>query len=120
MRRARVPDVLWAERKDKIFITIEVPDCKDAKVDITEEGKLTFSGKGGTDNAPYACELQLMKPVDSKARGRPPASPVKLPADWRAPGPIPSLESTESNGCRRTRRTEPARRRARWLSSLDI
>lgn len=67
-RRARLPDVLWAERKDKLFITIEVPDCKDAKVDITEEGKLTFSGRGGTDNVPYACELQLLKPVDSKAR----------------------------------------------------
>lgn len=66
-RRARVPNVLWAERKDKLFITVEVPDCKDAKVDITEEGKLSFTGKGGTDDASYACEIQLMKPVDSKA-----------------------------------------------------
>lgn len=37
-------------------------------MDITEEGKLTFQGKGGPDSTPYACDLQLFKPVDSKVR----------------------------------------------------
>ena len=60
--------MLWAERKDRIFITIEVSDCNDAKVDIGEDGRLTFKGTGGTDKAAYVTDLQLFKPVNSKAR----------------------------------------------------
>ena len=64
---ARVPNVAWAERSDRIFITIEVSDCPDAKVDIAEDGHLSFKGTGGTDKATYECQLQLFKPVNSKA-----------------------------------------------------
>jgi len=67
----RTPNVLWAERKDRLFITIEVTDCADAKVDIQDEGKLTFKGTGGTEKAAYECSLQLLKGVNAKARGRP-------------------------------------------------
>ena len=70
MADARSPNVLWAERKDRLYITVEVQDCTDAKVDIGEDGKLSFSGHGGADKALYAFELQLLKAVSSKARQR--------------------------------------------------
>ena len=63
---AHVPSVMWAERKDKLFITIDVPDCADAKVDIAEDGKLTFKGTGGTEKQQYEVALELLKPVNSK------------------------------------------------------
>jgi hypothetical protein len=32
----------WAQRKDRVFITIDVPDFENIKIDLSEEGKLSF------------------------------------------------------------------------------
>lgn len=58
--------MLWAERKDRVFITVEVQDAKEPKVDITDEGVLTVSALSGETR--YAVRLELLHPVDSKAR----------------------------------------------------
>ncbi len=60
--------MLWAERADRLFITIEVADAKDPKVDISDAGVLTLNTLAGSEGARYALNLELLHPVDSKAR----------------------------------------------------
>ena len=42
MHSSTIPPVKWAQRKDKIFLTIDVANLKDLSFDVTAEGKLTF------------------------------------------------------------------------------
>eukprot|EP01106_Pelomyxa_sp_JSP_P010893 TRINITY_DN28689_c0_g1_i1.p1 TRINITY_DN28689_c0_g1~~TRINITY_DN28689_c0_g1_i1.p1 ORF type:complete len:241 (-),score=74.41 TRINITY_DN28689_c0_g1_i1:1-723(-) len=53
-----VPSSKWAERKDRIFFTIEVPDLKTVNVKLTPAGVLTFeAGK-------YKLHTELLKEID--------------------------------------------------------
>ena len=36
------PPIKWAQRNDKVFITIEVANLKDISIDLTPEGHLKF------------------------------------------------------------------------------
>ena len=60
----RRPNVLWAERTDRVFVTIEVTDAKSPKVDIGADGRLTFAGCNGEGKL-YELDLQLAGPVSS-------------------------------------------------------
>ena len=57
------PTFTWAERTDKVYLTIEVQDVKDAKIDLTDEGKVSFTGKGGSEKKEYALDVQLFKGI---------------------------------------------------------
>lgn len=35
------PSVMWAQRKDRIYVTFNLEDCKDHKVEVTEN-KIKF------------------------------------------------------------------------------
>ncbi|CAI9116426.1 OLC1v1017566C1 [Oldenlandia corymbosa var. corymbosa] len=61
---SRHPTVLWAQRLDKVFITVELPDAKDVKLKLEPEGKFSFSATAGADNTPYEVELDLFDKVD--------------------------------------------------------
>ena len=61
---ARRPNVLWAERSDRVFVTIEVTDAQSPKVDIGADGRLTFAGCNGEGKL-YELDLQLAGPVSS-------------------------------------------------------
>jgi hypothetical protein len=63
-----VPIVLWAEREDRIFLTVEISDSKEPKVDITDDGCVSVSATGGSEGVQYALKLELLHPVNSKAR----------------------------------------------------
>ena len=41
-----IPEFMWCQRADYIYVTIKVADCANAKVKVTEEHCLEFSGKG--------------------------------------------------------------------------
>ncbi|KAJ9437157.1 hypothetical protein DIPPA_16257 [Diplonema papillatum] len=64
------PPCMWAERKDRLFITVELIDCGDATVDFSED-KIAFKGtgkKGDSDPAEHAFTLELngkIKPEES-------------------------------------------------------
>ena len=66
----RTPVVLWAQRKDRVFVTIECPNADAPKVNLTDEGVLTFSAMAGTDSTEekhcYDLELELLHPVNAK------------------------------------------------------
>ncbi|KAK3025201.1 hypothetical protein RJ639_043127 [Escallonia herrerae] len=40
------PEVLWAQRSDKIYLTIALPDAKDVSVKCQSQGLLSFSAMG--------------------------------------------------------------------------
>jgi prostaglandin-E synthase len=58
-----VPSVIWAQRADKLYVTICVDDCKNAVVNF-ENDKLTFSGTGGPDRVDYELTLTFFGEID--------------------------------------------------------
>ncbi|XP_059286179.1 co-chaperone protein p23-1-like isoform X1 [Lycium ferocissimum] len=60
----RHPAVKWAQRSDKLFITVELPDAKNVKQKLEPEGKFSFSATAGADNVPYEVDLDLFDKID--------------------------------------------------------
>lgn len=61
-----IPRVLWAQRHDKLYVTLEVFEPKDTKVAVSKD-KLTFSGIRSEDNARMAVDLDLFAEIDPEA-----------------------------------------------------
>jgi hypothetical protein len=59
---SRHPEVKWAQRIDKVYITVQLPDAKDAKVNLEPDGIFTFSGSAGTNL--YELKLDLNDKVN--------------------------------------------------------
>lgn len=53
----------WAQRSDKLFITVELPDAKNVKLNLDPEGKFSFSATSGVDNTPYEIDIDLYDKV---------------------------------------------------------
>ncbi|KAK9726298.1 hypothetical protein RND81_05G204500 [Saponaria officinalis] len=60
----RHPEVKWAERADKVYLTVMLPDAKNAKVNLGPEGTFTFSATGGAENHDYELKLDLCDKVN--------------------------------------------------------
>lgn len=58
-----LPSVIWAQRHDKLYVTINVEDCKNAVINF-ENDKLSFSGSGGPDKLNYEVTLNLYGEID--------------------------------------------------------
>ena len=54
------PNVLWAQRDDYIWLTVDVPNADDLKVDLSPLS-LQFSCRG--DGKDYKFELEFFKPI---------------------------------------------------------
>ena len=39
---SQFPPMKWAQRKDRVFITVDVPDFENIKIDLSDDGKLSF------------------------------------------------------------------------------
>ena len=59
------PPVAWAQRKNVIFLTICVEDCKTPTITI-EEDKVYFKGTGGTEKKDYEYTYELFNNVDKE------------------------------------------------------
>lgn len=56
------PSTKWAQRKDKVILTIELSDCQ--KPDITlNSTNLHFSAKGGNEQKIYTLDLEFYQEV---------------------------------------------------------
>ena len=42
MNTSTIPNIKWAQRKDRVFITIDVSNLKDISINLTPEGALKF------------------------------------------------------------------------------
>ena len=64
-----VPKVLWAQRSDRLYLTIDLQDVKDPKINITNDdagkfGKVSFAAEGrshatGLEKHQYALDIDL-------------------------------------------------------------
>ncbi|KAL3339978.1 hypothetical protein AABB24_028543 [Solanum stoloniferum] len=61
---SRHPTIKWAQRSDKLFITVELPDAKNVKLKLEPEGKFFFSATAGADNVPYEVDLDLFDKIN--------------------------------------------------------
>lgn len=66
----RPPLVLWAQRADKLFLTIELEDCKNPTI-ILEKDKLYFKGKSDSiqqdaDHSEHEVTIDFYKPINDK------------------------------------------------------
>lgn len=64
-----LPTVVWAQRKDKLYLTIDLQDVEQQtfKLDNTEDGahgKLSFQGKAGPERHEYSLELEFNKSIN--------------------------------------------------------
>lgn len=70
-----LPQVLWAQRSDKVYLTIDLQEAKDPKISIDnddEGGKVSFSASAvshatGGDDHEYAIDLELYGKIDKEA-----------------------------------------------------
>ncbi|KAG5612462.1 hypothetical protein H5410_023743 [Solanum commersonii] len=60
----RHPTIKWAQKSDKLFITVELPDAKNVKLKLEPEGKFLFSATAGADNVPYEVDLDLFDKIN--------------------------------------------------------
>lgn len=61
---SRHPEIVWAQRSELVFLTVELPDAKDPKVKLEPEGKFVFSAVAGADNFLFEIELELFDKVN--------------------------------------------------------
>ncbi|XP_008775907.2 uncharacterized protein OsI_027940-like [Phoenix dactylifera] len=61
---SRHPEVKWAQRVDKVYITIQLPDAKDAKVNLEPDGIFTFSATAGAEKNLYELKMDLYDKVN--------------------------------------------------------
>eukprot|EP00771_Trimastix_marina_P002670 gnl/Trimastix_PCT/382.p1 GENE.gnl/Trimastix_PCT/382~~gnl/Trimastix_PCT/382.p1 ORF type:complete len:217 (+),score=45.40 gnl/Trimastix_PCT/382:48-653(+) len=61
-----VPDVLWAQREPNVFLTIDLPavDKDHCTIRLEPEGRLVFTGVGGTDRREFELNLELFKELN--------------------------------------------------------
>lgn len=61
---ASTAPILWAQRKDSLFVTINIPDVDPTKAKITLDGqRLTFEGTSGKTE--YKTTLEFLHEVDA-------------------------------------------------------
>ncbi|KAG1334502.1 co-chaperone protein p23-1 [Cocos nucifera] len=61
---SRHPTTKWAQRSDKAYITIELPDAKDVKLNLQPDGHFYFYATSGADNIPYEIDFELFDKVN--------------------------------------------------------
>ncbi|KAI9093708.1 hypothetical protein K1719_027157 [Acacia pycnantha] len=59
---SRQPEVLWAQRSDKVYLTVALPDAKDVSVKCEPQGLFSFSANGVQGESYKFC-LELYGPI---------------------------------------------------------
>ncbi|KAI4350324.1 hypothetical protein L6164_004790 [Bauhinia variegata] len=62
---SRQPEVLWAQRSDKVYLTVALPDAKDVSVKCEPQGLFNFSACGAQGES-YSFSLELYGPIVSE------------------------------------------------------
>ncbi|XP_060669002.1 co-chaperone protein p23-2 isoform X2 [Ziziphus jujuba] len=67
---SRHPEVLWAQRSDKVYLTVALPDAKDINVKCEPPGLFSFSALGA-HGEPFDFSLTLYGPIvpEKKQKG---------------------------------------------------
>ena len=64
----RTPNVSWAQRRDRVYLTIELADCTHPKIKVLDDGRVDFTAEAGSegDRHRYAIHLELYDKVNAK------------------------------------------------------
>lgn len=67
MTKSKPPCVLWAQRADRLFVTIELEDCQNPEIKLEKE-KLIFKGKSDSiqqdaDHTEHEVTIEFFKPI---------------------------------------------------------
>ncbi|KAH9496237.1 p23 chaperone protein wos2 [Bulinus truncatus] len=57
------PPIMWAQRKDKLFLTVQLENCSNPTISL-KDSSLYFHGKGGTGNTDHEVLLEFNKEID--------------------------------------------------------
>ncbi|KAL1934597.1 hypothetical protein VTP01DRAFT_6779 [Rhizomucor pusillus] len=57
------PPVLWAQRSDFIYLTVQLTDISNPEINVTEN-RFHFKGKGEAEQNEYEAEIEFYAPVD--------------------------------------------------------
>uniref|UniRef100_A0A0B7BUD2 CS domain-containing protein n=1 Tax=Arion vulgaris TaxID=1028688 RepID=A0A0B7BUD2_9EUPU len=60
------PPVIWAQRKDKVLLTVQLENVSNPKVTL-KDSDLYFHGKGGTANTDHEVQMEFFKEINSSA-----------------------------------------------------
>lgn len=60
-----LPQVKWAQRKDAIYLTVEVSSAKNVVVDLKEDGNLSFSATDEKSQK-YEFSFKLLKEINKE------------------------------------------------------
>lgn len=63
-KKAANPQLKWAQRKDKVYITFDLIEVQDPQIDIIDEKILKFSGSD--KNHTYALELEFFEEISKE------------------------------------------------------
>ena len=66
----RVAGVSWAQRTDRLYLTIEVTDCSKPRIKLEKDGTFVFEGKAGRDQHLHELRLDLYGLVVNKQTAR--------------------------------------------------
>lgn len=61
---ARHPEIMWAQRSDKVYLTVELLDAKSPEVKLQPEGRFSFAATVGTNNQKFEVDLELFGAID--------------------------------------------------------
>lgn len=59
------PPVLWAQRKNLLYVRIQLEDCKNPTIKL-ENDKLYFRGRGGTENKEHEVTLEFFSEIKAE------------------------------------------------------
>jgi prostaglandin-E synthase len=57
------PSVIWAQRKNCVFLTICLDDCQEPEIKVEAAG-IYFKGKGGSDKVEHEAKIDLFGNID--------------------------------------------------------
>merc|ERR1711935_645024 len=62
---SKPPAVMWAQRTDKVYLTINIEDAKDTSIELLAD-RLVFSAKGGVNDQKYEVTLEFFGELDAE------------------------------------------------------
>ena len=63
MAAVNIPTCLWAQTKEAVYVTVDVPDVTDEKISV-DSNLLKFSAKSA--GKLYECEMELYESIDAE------------------------------------------------------
>ena len=63
MAAVNIPTCLWAQTKEAVYVTVDVPDVTDEKISV-DSNLLKFSAKSA--GKLYECEMELFESIDAE------------------------------------------------------